>query len=298
MKKMLVVLVLLFIFKFLEANDKFLYVFYRLEECDLNIRSSKKLLFNIKKEVSSSGGFYYINLQENPIESIQFDLIKREDGGSSEVGIYLSSGTIGVPEIAKLNEDSLIYYFDQEYTMENWKFNKWEGNFLNFSIDKKDEEGLLKESINYRINFDDEVRESVKKIGGHYEETVVYKKDKLVESRSKKDGLVIYEVKKGDGIYCISNDGKRPSALCDYKNGLKNGEYKIFRDYLGKIFSFPLEVITYKNNKRSGPYLLYNEKGVLVIKGSYLDSKPVGVWQEFVFDEDGVLLETINTTKD
>ena len=73
---------------------------------------------------------------------------------------------------------------------------------------------------------------------------------------------------------------KQPAQILNYKNGLKNGEFKkFFQD--GKLMTEG----TYKNDSLEGEFTLYYHNGKIELKGWYKAGRETGNWQ--YYDENG-----------
>lgn len=104
-------------------------------------------------------------------------------------------------------------------------------------------------------------------------------------------------------------DGKTVMAEEFYKDGLKNGESKVYYTN-GKVteiahylndklngnykryspFNFLYQDLTYKNDELDGLAIYYDPKnGLIVSKGSYKENKRVGTWEHY---EKGKLVRT------
>ncbi len=125
----------------------------------------------------------------------------------------------------------------------------------------------------------------------------------VLESQGQMDG----KKRMGIWIYFFS-DGKTVLSTETYKNGLLNGELKIYyksgiltevsKYKLGKLHGNRIrysdkgvenENLTYKNGILHGYAIIYDEKGEVFAKGNYENGKKTGVWE---FNMDGEMVKS------
>jgi|GEM_PF-733397 len=80
------------------------------------------------------------------------------------------------------------------------------------------------------------------------------------------------------------------AEVANYKHGLLEGEHRIF-DENGTL----KELYTYREDKKSGPFKIYQSAGVLLTEGTFLDDYLHGLVRQY--DETGALEYTINYSK-
>jgi antitoxin component YwqK of YwqJK toxin-antitoxin module len=130
-----------------------------------------------------------------------------------------------------------------------------------------------------------------------------FSKKGIVESQGKMEG------KKRVGIWTyFFNDGKTVLSTETYKDGLLDGEVKIFYKSgkiteishykSGKLHGNRIrysdtgvvnENLTYKNGIMNGPAVIYDEKGEIFARGSYENGVRTGVWE---FNMDGEMVKS------
>lgn len=132
------------------------------------------------------------------------------------------------------------------------------------------------------------------------------------DGKLKSSGQMLDHQRVGKWIYFFK-DGNKVLSEENYKNGLLEGDYKIF--YInGKLTEWSMykngllhgvskryaendiliEEINYSEGKLNGPALYYNTSGELILKGTYLNDISVGAWESY---ENGILKETFYPNK-
>jgi len=66
-----------------------------------------------------------------------------------------------------------------------------------------------------------------------------------------------------------------------YVSGVKNGEWNIYRYYLGNRWILK-EKVNYSNDRKNGAYEMLNAKLGIILKGSYIDDVKHGLWEEYI----------------
>lgn len=132
------------------------------------------------------------------------------------------------------------------------------------------------------------------------------------DGKIKSVGQMIDKERVGLWIYYFK-DGKTKLSEETYKNGLLEGDYKIYYSNgnltewsvyqngllhgTSKRYSdtgILVEAIDYANGKLNGKALYYNTNGDLILKGNYLNDVSVGAWESY---ENGKLKETTYPNK-
>lgn len=132
------------------------------------------------------------------------------------------------------------------------------------------------------------------------------------DGKLKSSGQMANQQRIGKWIYFFK-DGIKVLSEENYKNGLLEGDYKIY--YInGKLTEWSIykngllhgtskrfsendiliEEINYTVGKLNGPAIYYNTSGELILKGTYLNDISVGAWESY---ENGVLKETFYPNK-
>ncbi len=98
----------------------------------------------------------------------------------------------------------------------------------------------------------------------------------LLSVESYKDGLL-------DGELKIFYKSGKTAEIAHYKAGKLHGNTKRFSEE-GKVY----ENLTYKNGIMHGPAIIYDKKGVVFAKGNYIDGIKSGIWY---FNSNGEMLK-------
>ncbi len=132
------------------------------------------------------------------------------------------------------------------------------------------------------------------------------------DGKLKSVGQMLGQHREGKWIYFFK-DGIKILSEEHYKNGLLDGDYKIFyingtltewSKYKNGVLNgaskrysdseILIEEINYNDGKLNGEAFYYNTSGELILKGTYLNDISVGAWESY---EKGQLKETFYPNK-
>ena len=108
---------------------------------------------------------------------------------------------------------------------------------------------------------------------------------------------------------CLKRFFKNESYMLSFKKQVEYYEKGNIKFEIKGFNSYPLtgiityhyengkinEIINYKNGKKHGQYLKYNNNGILVLIGCWRRDKEIGKWK--YYDDNGILLKIINNNR-
>ncbi len=305
----------LYIFNVEDMPNKIIYRFRKKEYYTLLIKhlSSSGYKLTNEKILDDRVIAYY----ENPQFFLQINYNKESDFDDDysyyekenqtytvyEIAIYKKGGFFDPNNGLKTDYDE-IGNKTAEYTLKNGEFN---GVYMAY-----DSLGRIIESINYingskeggskiYVNYEDNKR---LEISGNYKNNEMHGEwiGSIVSSNYTQEVLHLNFLNgKREGINGEIRDNK--IYYQSYKNDELEGkstEYLILDNQL-KLDTINQKVVKiselyYKENKLNGDAKYYDEKGLLIFEGTYLDSLKTGIWKKY--DYENKLVEDLNYKND